>query len=135
MSLEYLLDTNTCIYIVKHKPLAVKKRFELLEVGQVGMSFISYGELYCGAMKSQQCELALEKLQRLIETIPVLPASEKIGLYYGQIRSQLEKAGTPIGNNDLWIAAHACSLKLVLVTNNVREFERVPNLKLENWVN
>lgn len=135
LNLLYLLDTNICIYIAKHKPIEVLQRFQLLEVGQVGMSIITHGELTHGAYKSQQPQLALSKLQQLIELIPVMPIAATVSEHYGQIRSSLEKTGTPIGNNDLWIAAHALDLQVTLVTNNVREFERVPSLKLENWVN
>ena len=134
LNLLYLLDTNICIYIAKHKPIEVLQRFQLLEVGQVGMSIITHGELTHGAYKSQQPQLALSKLQQLIELIPVMPIAATVSEHYGQIRSSLENAGTPIGNNDLWIAAHALDLQVTLVTNNVREFERVPSLKLENWV-
>ena len=134
LNLLYLLDTNICIYIAKHKPIEVLQRFQLLEVGQVGMSIITHGELTHGAYKSQQPQLALSKLQQLVELIPVMPIAATVSEHYGQIRSSLEKTGTPIGNNDLWIAAHALDLQVTLVTNNVREFERVPSLKLENWV-
>lgn len=134
LNLCYLLDTNICIYIAKHKPIEVLQRFQLLEVGQVGMSLITHGELTHGAYKSQQPQLALSKLQQLVELIPVMPIAATVSEHYGQIRSSLEKAGTPIGNNDLWIAAHALDLQVTLVTNNVREFERIPSLKLENWV-
>ena len=134
LNLLYLLDTNICIYIAKHKPIEVLQRFQLLEVGQVGMSVITHGELTHGAYKSQQPQLALSKLQQLVELIPVMPIAATVSEHYGQIRSSLEKTGTPIGNNDLWIAAHALDLQVTLVTNNVREFERVPSLKLENWV-
>lgn len=133
MGLSWLLDTNICIYIAKHRPPEVARRFAELEAGQVGMSVITYGELHNGAMKSQHHETALEKLEALSELIPVLPMAESVGQQYGKIRSQLEQAGTPIGNNDLWIAAHALDLDIVLVTNNLREFQRIPDLKLENW--
>lgn len=135
LSLQYLLDTNICIYIAKNKPPEVLAHFQLLEVGQVGVSVITHGELVYGARKSKQPQLALSHLQRLVELIPVIPITEAVGDYYGQLRSTLEKAGTPIGNNDLWIAAHALNLNITLVTNNTREFERILHLKLENWVN
>ena len=134
MDLTWLLDTNICIYIAKHRPPEVAHRFAELEIGQVGMSVVTYGELHNGAMKSQQRETALEKLEGLTGLIPVLPMAESVGQQYGKIRSHLEQSGTPIGNNDLWIAAHALDLELVLVTNNLREFQRIPGLKLENWV-
>lgn len=134
MTVRYLLDTNICIYIARNRPPEVLQRFTGLKPGDVGMSVVTYGELYTGAAKSQQSELALQKLQNIIELIPVLPMSVQTGKYYGEIRATLELAGTPIGNNDLWIAAHARELETTLVSNNLREFERVDGLKLENWV-
>lgn len=134
MSITYLLDTNICIYIAKHRPPEVAERFRMLEVGQVGMSTITYGELYYGAEKSQHRDIALNKLGRLIELIPVVEMTTEVGRCYGEIRSSLEKNGKPIGNNDLWIAAHAMSLEMTVVTNNVGEFGRVIGLKVENWV-
>lgn len=97
------------------------------------MSAVTYGELYNGALKSQYSEVALQKLAGLVELIPVVPLATSVGQQYGNIRSALERLGTPIGNNDLWIAAHTLDLGLTLVTNNVHEFERIPTLRLENW--
>jgi len=134
MVLKYLLDTNICIYIAKHKPPEVLARFNELEAGEVAMSVVTFGELYNGAMKSQHQAVALQKLTQLLTFIPVLPLADAVGKHYGEIRSHLEQAGIPIGNNDLWIAAHARELALILVTNNLREFERVPRLAAENWV-
>jgi tRNA(fMet)-specific endonuclease VapC len=132
---KYLLDTNICIYIAKHQPPEVLSRFASLQVGEVAMSLISYGEFHFGAEKSQQSEQAHQKLNRLAELIGVLPLSTAVANYYGSIRSTLEKSGTPIGANDLWIAAHALAENLILVSNNLREFQRVPGLNVENWVN
>ena len=131
---KYLLDTNICIYIAKHHPPEVLTRFESLQTGDVAMSLITYGELHFGAEKSQQTEQARAKLNRLAELINILPLSTSTAGYYGSIRSTLEKAGTLIGANDLWIAAHALSEDLILVSNNLREFQRVPELTVENWV-
>lgn len=131
---KYLLDTNICIYIAKHHPPEVLTKFERLRVGDVAMSLITYGELHFGAEKSQQSEKAHAKLNRLAELINILPLSTSAAYYYGNIRSTLEKAGTPIGANDLWIAAHALSEDLILVSNNLHEFRRVPDLTVENWV-
>jgi tRNA(fMet)-specific endonuclease VapC len=132
--LRYLLDTNICIYIAKQRPPGVARRFATLAVGSVGMSLITWGELRYGAQKSQQRAQALATLDSLQALIPVIAMSDAVGESYGAIRAHLERAGTPIGNNDLWIAAHALSLKVTLVSNNMREFERVPKLKLDNWV-
>ena len=134
MSIAYLLDTDICIYIAKHRPPEVAERFKRLDVGRVGMSVITYGELYCGAEKSQHRDIAINKLSRLIELIPVVEMTTEVGRYYGEARSSLEKNGSPIGNNDLWIAAHALSLGVTVVTNNTGEFGRVNGLKVENWV-
>ena len=134
MVLTYLLDTNICIYIAKHKPPEVLERFNALETGEVAMSVVTFGELYNGAMKSQHQAVALQKLGELLKFIPALPLADNVGKHYGEIRSHLEQAGTPIGNNDLWIAAHARELGVTLVSNNLREFERVPGLTAENWV-
>jgi len=131
---RYLLDTNICIYIAKHHPLQVRKRFEQLQTGDVGMSFITHGELMFGAEKSQYRNKTIEKLNRLIEIIPVIFPDDQIAEHYGEIRAVLERSGQPIGANDLWIAAHARSLGMTLVSNNIKEFERVPKLKLENWL-
>ena len=133
MSLRYLLDTNICIYVAKQRPPNVAKRLAELTPGSVGMSLITYGELCFGAEKSQQRDAALATLHRLAELIPVVPLEAGASEAYGSLRAQLQRNGTPIGNNDLWIAAHALTLNLTLVSNNTREFERVPTLKLENW--
>ena len=133
-SLRYLLDTNICIYIAKQRPPSVAKRFAKLAAGSVGMSLITFGELRYGAEKSSQRVQTNETLSRLEELIPVITLDDVVGERYGALRAHLERAGTPIGNNDLWIAAHALSLDVTLISNNTREFERVPKLKLDNWV-
>ena len=133
-TLRYLLDTNICIYIARQRPPSVAKRFAKLAAGSLGMSLITYGELRYGAEKNKQRVQALDTLSRLEALIPVISPDDRVGEHYGVIRAALERAGTPIGNNDLWIAAHAQRLGVTLVSNNTREFERVPKLKLENWV-
>lgn len=131
--LRYLLDTNICIYIAKQRPSIVAERFARLASGEVGMSLITFGELRFGAEKSARRAEALHTLTKLVECVPIITADMAVAEAYGEIRAHLERAGTPIGNNDLWIAAHARGLRLTLVSNNTREFERVPDLKLENW--
>ena len=128
-----MLDTNICIYIQRHKPLSVLARFETLKPGQAVISVITWGELLYGAAKSQQTERVVKLLEEFSGLVPILPMSPDCGQAYGCLRADLEKDGRPIGNNDLWIAAHALAAGLTLVTNNTREFERIPNLKLENW--
>lgn len=132
--LKYLLDTNICIYISKQKPLNVLNKFENLSVGEVAMSTITYGELLYSARKSQSHIKSLRQLESLAHLIPPMPLATDVGDHYGKIRSSLAKKGTPIGNNDLWIAAHALSLNVILVTNNEKEFTRVNQLTIENWV-
>jgi tRNA(fMet)-specific endonuclease VapC len=134
MTLRYLLDTDICIYIIKQKPASVLQKFTYTSVGSVGMSIITYGELLYGAQKSEQTKKSLTLLDELTSLIPPLELPIEAGKDYGDIRSKLEKAGRSIGNNDLWIAAHARAQNLILVTNNIKEFSRVPYLKLENWV-
>ncbi|MCE5293076.1 MAG: type II toxin-antitoxin system VapC family toxin [Chlamydiales bacterium] len=133
MTLKYLLDTNICIYIAKHSPIHIFNRFEELVIGEACMSMITYGELFYGVYKSQHSKKNMGLLQELISIIPPLPMPTEAGKHYGHIRSTLEKKGTPIGNNDTWIAAHALSLDVTLVTNNTKEFTRISHLKLENW--
>ena len=98
------------------------------------MSFITHGELRYGALRSQHKQLALTKLDELIALIPVVPAHLELADYYAKIRADLAAKGTPIGNNDLWIAAHVCAEKKILVSNNLKEFQRVKTLKCENWI-
>lgn len=131
---RYLLDTNICIYIKNHRPAEVLARFTKLPPGKVAMSVITYGELCFGAEKSSKPKETRHILEQLIALIPVLPMDETVSAHYGKIRLHLQVSGKPIGNNDLWIASHALANKLVLVTNNVAEFQRVPGLRVENWV-
>lgn len=132
--MQFMLDTNICIYIAKKKPIEILQRFERLTVGQVGMSSITYGELLYGVHKSQHPQKNMRILQKLTELIVPLPISPKVSLHYGQARCFLENGGTLIGNNDLWIAAHALAESVTLVTNNIKEFSRIPHLKYENWI-
>ncbi|RSZ29569.1 type II toxin-antitoxin system VapC family toxin [Variovorax beijingensis] len=133
MAIRYLLDTNICIYIAKHNPAAVRARFEQLSADILAISVITLGELQHGAEKSQARSKALAALKQLQSVIQVQPVTEAVAQHYGQIRSALERKGRPIGNNDLWIAAHARAEGWVLVTNNEREFSRVEGLEVENW--
>lgn len=134
MTLRYLLDTNICIYIAKQRPLSVLKRFECLDVGDVAMSMVTYSELLYGAEKSQYKKKTTEKLEELASLITPLPLSIEVSKYYASIRADLERQGKLIGNNDLWIAAHSMALNTTLVTNNLKEFSRVQDLKVENWI-
>jgi tRNA(fMet)-specific endonuclease VapC len=133
MGARYLLDTNICIYLRRNRPPEVTARFQRLQAGDAVLSVITYGELAYGAERSRQRTQALESLARLVSLLPVLPLPPDAGDAYGEIRAALESRGEMIGGNDLWIAAHAKAAGLVLVTNNEREFRRVPDLKLQNW--
>ena len=131
--MQYLLDTDICIYIAKRKPAGVLTRLERLRPGDVGMSVVTYLELVYGAYKSQQAEANLARIKQLSHLIPVQALDAPAATHYGRLRAGLEKSGSPIGAYDLLIAAHALALGLTLVTNNVREFQRLPGLRLENW--
>jgi tRNA(fMet)-specific endonuclease VapC len=134
MNARYMLDTDTCIYLRKRRPPQVEERFRRLHRGEVVMSLITYGELLNGASKSNDPVAATANVQRLAELLSVQAMGTEVAECYGNIRSMLEKSGQIIGGNDLWIAAHALSLGLILVTNNLKEFSRIPGLMLENWL-
>jgi tRNA(fMet)-specific endonuclease VapC len=133
MEPRYLLDTNICIYIRQKRPAEVLRRFRDLRPGEAVLSMITYGELLYGAAKSKQKVLALERLRELVQMLPALALPESAAEAYGSIRAELESKGQMIGNNDLWIAAHAVTAGLILVTNNEKEFRRVRGLKVQNW--
>jgi tRNA(fMet)-specific endonuclease VapC len=132
---RYLLDTNICIYIRRRRPPEVLARFEKLKPGEAGLSVITYGELLYGVEKNQSQTKAMQLLREMLALLPVLPLPAKVGEAYGAIRADLETRGEVIGNNDLWIAAHAKASKLTLVTNNEKEFRRIGGLKIQNWIN
>ena len=131
--MEYLLDTNICIYIIKKRPANVFERFKNLRIGDVGISSITLAELQYGIEKSSNIEKNREALEKFLTPIEILDFGYEATIEYGKIRAELEKKGVPIGPLDMLIASHAKSLDVVLVTNNVKEFERVPGLKIENW--
>ena len=131
---RYLLDTNICIYIAKGQPLAVRERFARHALHELAMSAITVGELRFGAEKSQSRERALATIAQLVQMIAPRPLPMAAAEHYGDIRATLQKQGLPIGNNDLWLAAHARAEGWTLVTNNSREFARVPGLQIENWL-
>ena len=129
-----LLDTNICIYIIKRKPAEVLCHFQQYHPGDIGISSITLAELQYGVAKSQAQTRNAEALSEFLIPFEILPFGESATQVYGFIRPLLERQGNILGAMDLLIAAHAVSLDAVLVTNNVKEFERVPDLKLENWV-
>lgn len=134
MAARFMLDTNICIYIQRQRPPEVLARFQKLKPGETVISLITWGELLYGAEKSRQRSRVLLVLEEFSSMIPVLSMSAEVGRTYGAIRAALEAKGQPIGGNDLWIAAHAKSAGLTVVTNNEREFKRVPGLKVQNWL-
>ncbi|ACB35216.1 PilT protein domain protein [Leptothrix cholodnii SP-6] len=131
--LKYLLDTNIVIYVIKRRPIEVMGVFNE-NAGRMAISAITLSELYHGAEKSAKVAQNLAVVEEFSSLLEVLPYTAKAASHYGAIRTALEKAGQPIGLNDLHIAAHARSEGLTLVTNNLGEFERVPGLLVENWV-
>ncbi len=130
---RYMLDTDICIYFIKGRPASVAEKITSQPPGSVVMSVITLGELRRGAERSQHREQNLASLHALTRAIHVLPLPVQAGEVYGEIRTRLERAGTPIGGNDLWIAAHAMAAELTLVTNNQGEFTRIDGLAVENW--
>lgn len=131
--MKYMLDTNICIYIIKEKPKQILNKFQMLNIGDVCISVITLAELEYGVEKSSYPERNRLALSGFLASIEILPFSEKAASEYGKIRANLEKQGKIIGAYDLMIGAHALCENLILVTNNVREFSRIPNLSLENW--
>lgn len=131
--MKYLLDTNICIYIINHRPEKVLKRFYQYEIGDIGTSAISAGELAFGVEKSGSTRNRVA-LAKFFTPLEILPFDEKAIWHYGKLRAALQRQGNLIGPLDMLIAAHALSLSMTLVTNNTKEFSRIENLALENWV-
>ena len=131
--MKLLLDTNICIYIIKQQPSSVLKRFLEYQVGDIGISSITLSELRYGVAKSTHREKNAKALDEFIIPLEVVSYDEDAAHTYGEIRAVLEKAGTPIGAMDMLIAAHAVSLGIPLVTNNAREFIRIPSLNIIDW--
>ena len=131
--LRYLLDTNICIYVIKRRPELVLDRFNE-NAAHLAISSITLAELLHGAEKSSQPQRTLAVVEDFCSRLDVLDYGAKAAQHYGQIRASLEQRGTPIGVNDLHIAAHARSEGLTLVSTNLREFERVDGLLYENWL-
>lgn len=132
--MRYLLDTNICIYLIKQKLPQVLERFCSLSLLDIGISSITVAELEYGASKSQQQERNRHALTEFLLSLEIIEFSQAAAVIYGNIRTDLESKGLVIGSMDMLIAAHAMSLDLTLVTNNIREFSRIPHLSLENWV-
>ena len=133
MPARYMLDTDTCIHFRSGRSRKSTDRLLRLEPGELVMSVITYGELRVGVEKSPRYAEASEQLATLVDLVSVAVPDEVLGHEYGAIRADLERRGQIIGANDLWIAAHARTAGLTLVTGNEREFRRVPGLSIENW--
>ncbi|NIR69195.1 type II toxin-antitoxin system VapC family toxin [candidate division KSB1 bacterium] len=131
--MKFMLDTNICIYVIKKKPRQVLDHFQKTKPGDVGISTITLSELMYGVEKSQRKRQNRLALLQFLATLEIVPYDALAAEHYGVIRSELERAGQPIGALDMLIAAHARSLNLTVVTNNVKEFSRVPALKIANW--
>jgi tRNA(fMet)-specific endonuclease VapC len=129
----YMLDTDTCAFIARQKNPKVTDRFRRHRKGDFAMSVVTFGELRVGAEKSDRYPDSLKALELFVQVVPVLSLVPEVANFYGRVRSDLERRGKIIGANDLWIASHCLQLGLTLVTNNEREFRRIPNLPIENW--
>ena len=132
--MKSLIDTNMCIYIMNRRPPEVIKKFKQFEPGDIGISAITVSELQYGIAKSKHRKKNQLRLEEFLTPLEILIYDENAAGAYGDIRFQLEKLGRPIGPLDLLIAAQAISRKLILVTNNDKEFNRIKNLKVENWI-
>lgn len=131
--LTYMLDTNICIYVMKNYPQDLRDRFNAL-AEQLCISSITLGELHYGAEKSARRIENLQAIEHFAARLDVLPFGDKAAAHYGQVRAELDRAGTPCGPHDMQIGGHARSEGLIVVTNNMREFVRMPGVRSENWV-
>ena len=131
--MRYMLDTNICIYAIKHKPEQVFIRFQEHDPSEVCISSVTYAELVHGVEKSLSIEKNRVALTLLLANIEIMDFDSSAAESYGKIRADLEKSETPIRPLDMMIAGHAKSLRYTIVTNNTKEFIRVKGLKLENW--
>lgn len=131
--LAYMLDTNICIYVMKNYPQELREKFNSL-AEQLSISSITLGELHYGAEKSARRAENLIAVEHFVARLDVLPFDAKAAAHYGQVRAELERAGTPCGPHDMQIGGHARSQGLIIVTNNMREFSRMKGIRVENWV-
>jgi tRNA(fMet)-specific endonuclease VapC len=129
----YMLDTNICIYIIKKRPVSLLEKFNSIPMDNLCISVVTYAELEYGVERSSSKKMNQAIVEDFISHLTVAPWDMQAARQYGKIRASLEKKGTPIGNMDLLIAAHALSQNCTLVSNNLREFKRVNNLEYENW--
>jgi len=130
--LKYMLDTNIVIYTIKNRPKQVREAFKQHE-NQMCISAVTFGELIYGAERSAQPERNLADVEGLVARLEVAPFEKHASEHFGQLRAELYRIGKPIGPYDMMIAGHARAMGLILVINNMKEFERVPGLRVENW--
>jgi tRNA(fMet)-specific endonuclease VapC len=131
--MRYLLDTNICVHLIRYRPAGLLQRLVALPVGEAGVSSVTVAELQYGVHKSSRPEQNSEALAMFLAPFPIADFDYAAAEAYGRIRAHLARTGTPIGPLDTLIAAHAASLGAILVTNNVGEFGRVPQLRVEDW--
>jgi tRNA(fMet)-specific endonuclease VapC len=133
MGLTHLLDTNICVAVIRQRSPRILAKLQRMAPGSVGISIITVSELQCGAAKSLNPQRNHAALEQFLLPLEILDYNSAAASHYGEVRARLEKAGTPIGPLDTLIAAHAKSLNVTLVTNNLAEFRRVAGLKVEDW--
>ena len=131
---DIMLDTNICIYIIKNKPSYIRDKFKEFDIFDLSLSIITVSELYYGVYKSEYIEKNLLALNNFLKPFNIVDYDLNASIEYGKIRASLEKIGRVIGGLDMQIAAHAKSLDMTLITNNTKEFERIDNLVIDNWI-
>ena len=131
--MHYMLDTHICIYIIRAKPVKVLKKLRSFDITDIVISAITHSELEYGVTKSSRRKDNQEALNKFLSPLEIVPYDDKAAAAYGQIRSHLEKKGAIVGAIDMLIGAHAQSIPVTLVTKNLREFKRIPGLRVENW--
>jgi tRNA(fMet)-specific endonuclease VapC len=132
--MKYLLDTNICIELIRQRPKKLIERVTDCEPGMIGISTITVAELSYGAQKSAKVEQNISALEQFLLPLEIVEFDQNASMVYGFVRAVLEREGCTIGSMDLLIGAHALSLDMVLVTNNIGEFQRIPKLKVEDWL-
>ncbi len=130
----YMLDTDICSYILKHRPVSVLEKFSNIKTSAINISVITVAELFYGVHRNPGKKIDMQVVEKFISHLTILDWDRNAACEYSKIRCDLEKKGEIIGNMDMMIAAHALSADLILVSNNLRHFANVPKLKTENWV-
>lgn len=131
--MRFMLDTNICIYLIKQKPEKVLRHFKTYSVGDIGISSITLAELMYGVQRSQQVQKNRQALEEFTLPLEIAAFDDAAAEAYGSVRAGLERDGTPVGSMDMLIGAHALNLGVTLVTNNLREFKKIKNLKVVDW--